>query len=271
MTATKSVSTFTYVLKRWRPELFKVQAGLKGLKYPVKLQAQMKETPYGWKLKIKAYNAPIKASAITVAIPKHHIVKRVVLDGAAQNIISATGASVGNILLPEAGVKNITIEFASQTLKIGKDKLRKFNYVNLANRHILPIVLDNDSDEIDKLSSRRIVAYFKTWYMEVPKKTIKLDYNIITSDGYKGKPAIFIKKSSNTQIDITDRGTKLIITGVDSKHREEAVLTLLRILDKKYKFSGVVPSGRLKEASPETLLLRRKIGLINKRLSEMKN
>ena len=117
------------------------------------------------------------------------------------------------------------------------------------------VKLEAGSNELDKVSALRIVSFFDWFFRRQQAPDSKCDQ--LARNGIKGLaiPIVegefssdeqhatigILNEPGKSQINISKDGKTLTITGNTAELRERAVLKLLKILEKKYPFYGVLP------------------------------
>ena len=226
------------------------------------------ETETGRKMMLNVLGSWKKALKVRAYIPAEHKVENITLGD--ENLSFKTLDNSVQFTLPAGKQPKVTIVYRSTLFKSPKSQLLNYPYVSKSGRGAA-VVIPNISDYfIDKRSARRIVAFFRFWYREATPKGMCIEMPIVNEEMFKrvyktGRMIKIVKGAKGVRFVKSSAGGNIIISGRTAQEREQAVLALLRLLEKKYPFIGVMPAGRLKENGiTETYKMREANGLIGK-------
>lgn len=245
---------FSVSTNRWRGKLFRIIAGFEKLNTSIKVIGSVVDTEKGKNIELNCDFAQAQkqcnAYSIDIYIPEEHHAKQLYVNGKEAEFKIKDQMIIAE-LPPQENI-NVRLCCESDYFRESKSKLLEFPF--LQGDTPATIILPENADESDKLSARRIQAYFKIWYNEVakPGRHITLPI-VINQKAAKGScPIIQIIESdqidsSGIYLGHSDNRDIMYISGVGSGYREKATLSLLFLLDKKYPFVGQIVNGRISD------------------------
>lgn len=166
---------------------------------------------------------------------------------------AAPGKIVCQGEIPHMG--RLELSYAPEVIITGdEENILAFPFV-LDRKPASTIVVPPDAEELDRQSAFRIVSFFDWYYRRQQSpvgRTLHLSRKgmrevaipiVETLSDASGRPMVKIEQQPGKPgIILSEDGKQLTIAGATAAEREKAVLALLKLLEKRYPFYGVLPN-----------------------------
>lgn len=261
---------FDMNLKKRTPELVRLGWAVENVDDNATIQAMThwSETETGRESILNLLGPWDKPLTVRAYLPAEHTVESI--KSANANLSFKVCADYVQFTLPPAKQTKITIVCKSTLFKSPKSQLLNYAYVSRSGRGAAVVIPNISEYFIDKRIARRIVAFFRFWYEEATPKAMCIEMPIVNKEMFhrvykRGRMIKIVKGEMCVRFEKSSAGGNIVISGQTPQEREHAALALLKLLETKYPFVGVMPSGRLKENSPTaTYRMREAMGLLGK-------
>lgn len=188
-------------------------------------------------IRVKIKKPDRKEANVSVRLPKEVAAQTVVVNGTpAQFTVVEGGVAFPAVL--RSGDNEIVVQWRSPVFAASRKALYEFPFLTDKGGAGCSIVLEGETNEVDRCAALRLQDYFKV-YTKGMTNGAEIVLPIVNAPPAEDAAVLVIRGGKNP-VQVAMEGRRLVLQGPDAESRYVLMNHMMRILDGKYVSSGAI-------------------------------